>query len=353
MIARWAIVAVLAMAMAACSHETNKDYAAMNKVPMHTVCVGRVLVDLPEGGKMDWQQQFDRATVDRLPSSVNTTSLFWAFVGERKVELERPTKARPQGTLGIYKKIGDNAVIMQFRDAEIADLQGYYTERYLWLGNWGYKYKTGGLYDNQAAELLAQIENNFRKVVPVNNFHLPQEPGFCIDGALVTGKVGPIWSGVSSSIKGWKNTSVNAGASEDDGTRTKFSWEKVGHPLPIPTPFDDLKMFKSWVNESKRSGDDDRAVSFEVLRKENRQLAGMQGEEIAVKATLANGQEWYRFEWNSPNDTTKSRKPGFAFGLEAGNKDYTPNYVPPPSQDDLFALWDAMLDSLKPRPGTR
>jgi len=352
-IARWATVALLAMAMAACGHETNKDYAAMNKMPMHTVCVGRMLVELPKGGQMDWQQQFDHATVDRLPLSINTSSMFWTFVDKRKTELEQPTKARPQGTLGIYKKVGDNAVIMQFRDAEIADLQGYYTERYLWLGSWGYKYKTGGVYDNQAAELLAQVENTIKQVEPIDNFQPPQGLGFCIDGALVTGKIGPIWSGVSSSIKGWKRVSVNVGASEDDGTRIKFSWEKVSHPLPMPTPFDDLEMFKSWAGESKRSSDDDRVVSFEVLRKENRQLMGMPGEEIAIKAELANGQEWYRFEWNSLDDATRPLKSGFSFGLEAGDKDYTPDYVPPPPQEDLLALWDVMLASLKPRPSAR
>lgn len=66
-----------------------------------------------------------------------------------------------------------------------------------------------------------------------------------------------------------------------------------------------------------------------------------------------NGQEWYRFEWNYSGDAATPRKAGFAFGLEAGAKDYTPDYVAPPPQDDLLALWDAMLASLKPRPGAR
>jgi hypothetical protein len=352
MIARGAIVAVLAMATAACSHETNKDYAAMNKIPMHTVCVGRMLVNLPEGGRMDWQQHFDYAQVSRLASSVNDTDAFWVMVEKKKSALASEKHNTEPSLLSGYLKVGDDAAMLLHRESA-SDVYGYDLDRYLWLGHWGYWFESKALLDNSQKNQFSTFDKALKRLVPINNFHLPQEPGFCIDGALVTGKIGPIWSGVSSSIKGWKNTSVNAGASEDDGARAQFSWEKVGRPLPIPTPFDDLEMFKSWADESKQSGDDDRAVSFEVLRKENRQLAGMRGEEIAVKATLANGQEWYRFEWNSPNDTTRSQKPGFAFGLEAGNKDYTPKYVPPPSQDDLLALWDAMLDSLKPRPGAR
>jgi hypothetical protein len=349
---RWAAVMMLAMVMAACGHKTNKDYAAMNKIPMHPVCVGRMLVDLPKGGQMDWQQQIDLAMVSKLPDSINTEAAFLGYVQKRRSELGQPNYGNPKGRMGPVDDISENSTILQFRPESGYDA-GYETEGYLFLGYSGYQFKVGGVFNNEASEVLHRIKDSFPEMQLINNAHPPQEPGFCIGGALIAGKIGPIWSGVSVGVKGWKGVSASAGASEDDGSRPRPSWEKGHHALPIPTPFDNLEMFKSWADESKRSGDDDRAVSFEVLRKDNRQLAGMLGEEIAVKATLANGQEWYRFEWNSPNDTTKSQKPGFAFGLEAGKKDYTPDYVPPPSQDDLLALWDAMLDSLKPRPGAR
>lgn len=352
MIARWAIVAVLAMAMAACSHEMNKDYAAMNKIPMHTVCVGRMLVNLPEGGQMDWQQHFDYAQVLRLATSVNDASAFWAMVEKKKNALASEKHNTEPSLLSGYLKVGDDAAMLLHRESA-SDVYGYDLDRYLWLGHWGYWFESKALFDNSQKNQFSTFDKAFKQLVPINNLQPPKEPGFCIDGALVTGKIGPIWSGVSSSIKGWKNISVNAGASEDDGTRAKFSWEKVDHPLPTSTPFDDLEMFKSWADESKRSDDDDRVISFEVLRKENRQLAGMPGEEIAVKATLANGQEWYRFEWSSANDATRSRKSGFSLGLEAGAKDYTPRYAPPPPQDDLLGLWDAMSSSVKPRSDAR
>ena len=68
---------------------------------------------------------------------------------------------------------------------------------------------------------------------------------------------------------------------------------------------------------------------------------------------LANGQEYYRFEWDSTGNAANPNKTGVSFSLFAGNKDYVPDYVAPPPQDDLLALWDAMLGSLKPRPGAR
>lgn len=56
MIARWATVAVLAMAMAACGHETNKDYAAMNKMPMRTVSCSSGAMPRSLGGSSIKQQ---------------------------------------------------------------------------------------------------------------------------------------------------------------------------------------------------------------------------------------------------------------------------------------------------------
>lgn len=349
---RWAAVAILAMAMAACGHETNRDYAAMNKIPMHTVCVGRMLVDLPKGGQLDWQQHFDYAQVSRLPASVSNASAFWVMVEKKKDALGSEKHKTEPSLLSGYLKVGNDAAMLLHRESA-SDVYGYDLDRYLWLGHWGYWFESKALFDNGQKDQFSSFDKAFKQLTSIDDFRPPQEPGFCIDGALVTGKIGPIWSGVSSSIKAWKGASASAGASEDDGSRAKLPWEKTGHSLPPVTPFSDLEMFKSWADESKQSSDSDRVVSFEVLRKGNRQLAGMPGEEIAVKATLANGQEWYRFEWSSSSDAARPRKSGFTLGLEAGDKDYTPRYAPPPPQDDLLALWNAMLASLKLRPGAQ
>lgn len=322
----------------------------MNKISMQPVCVGRMLVDLPKGGQMDWQQQFDHATVERLPLTVNTSSAFWAYVNQRKAELEKPTGDNPKGRIFKYEKVGDNLVVVLLRPHHVDDSY-IHTERYLWLEHEGYEYKTGTLSDAKAMELLSAIKRDPLGLTSIDNFRPPQEPGFCIDGALVAGKIGPIVGGVADHMKNWKGVSVNAGASEDDGTRAKLSWEKAGRHFPVPSPFDDLGMIKSWADESKKSSEGDRVVSLETLRKANRQLAGMSGEEIAVKVKLANGQEWYRFEWDSTGDAGGANKAGFSLGLFAGNKDYSSNYVAPPPQDDLLALWDAMLASLRRRPG--
>lgn len=352
----WLAIVAAVLLLVGCTHRDNKDYAEMNKVPLQSVCVGRMLIGLPKGGKVDWQQQFDLARVSRLPYSINTANAFWYTVAGRKAKLEMKTKVHPNGNLRTYEKIGDNAVVFQFQDPELPsnpDLTPnvYFTERYLWLGDWGYKYETGELFANDASGLLGLIKGTFSQVHPINNYRPVTEPGFCIDGARVAGKIGPIWSAATATITGWKDVVVDVSARENDGSRPKPSWERNAHAPAVRTEFQELDGIKEWAAASARSGNNDRVVSFDVLRRRDRPLAGMDGQEIAVKAKLADGQEWYRFEWNSLGDDQRPNKSGFSATLEAGDQQYTSNYSAPPPQEDLLALWDAMLDSLKPRPG--
>jgi Tle cognate immunity protein 4 C-terminal domain len=349
--ARWALMAILAMGLVACgSSYKNKDYAAMNKIPVHSVCVGRMLVDLPKGGRMDWQQQFDYADVSKLP--ISTKAQFDALVAERKGELEKPEFANPHGRIVNYEPVGDNAVLILFRPKHVSEMV-LHIDRYLWTGHWGYRLKTGALLDDDAKSLIPRIQKTLSQLEPINNYDPPPQAGFCIDGALVTGKIGPIWSSPTVTIGGWKDVYVNVIAHEDDGSRPVPSWQQGHHASAARTPYDQLDGIKSWAAASGRSSDDDRVVSFEILRKRDKPLAGMDGQEIAVKAKLANGQEWYRFEWGSVGNRDRRDKSGFNAFLEAGDKDYTPNYSAPPPEQDLLALWDAMLGSLKPRSGTR
>lgn len=353
---RWWLLVGLVALLAACGQDpiANKDYASMSKVPMHAVCVGRMMVDLPKGRPLEWQQQFDYAKVSKLPTSVDDAQKFWALVNSRKRELERPTTVHPDGKSVVYRKYGENAAILLIRDPDAEEL-GYSiddTERYLWLGQWGYKYETGALSSREAVALIPKAEKTFDQVKPISNIDPPAPRGFCIDSAMVVGKIGPVWSGPSVRVPSWEGVTVSAGASEDDGSRTPLPWQQTtSHKPVVPTPFEDLEMIQGWAKHAKKREDKSRVVSFHVLRKENKDVAGMKGQEIAVATELANGQRWYRFEWYSEDDSSGPDKAGFSLDLEAGANSYTARYASPPSEKDLLALWDAMLDSVKHRSG--
>src|SRR5699024_640844 len=154
--------ALLAAMLTACAglKLDNKDYAAMNTIPLRTVCVGRMLVDLPRGNPLEWQQQFDYARVSKLPLTVRTKKAFEEYVQKRKAELEQPADVNPQGRLVKYAPVGNDAVIMLFRPEHVPDTY-VYTERYLWLSHWGYKYETGALSDDKALDLLQRIKKTF------------------------------------------------------------------------------------------------------------------------------------------------------------------------------------------------
>lgn len=350
--ARWWVAIMLAVAVVACGHDGNKDFAAMNKTPLRTVCVGRMLVDLPKGGPLAWQQHFDYAEVSRLPDTVKDSKDFWALVQSKKDSLASQKHNTESSLLSDYLKVGDNAAMLLHRESE-SDVFGYDLDRYLWLGHWGYWFESKALLANSEKSQFPTFDTIFAQLEPIDNFQPPAKSGFCIDSALVTGKIGPIQGGSSVKVAQWKGVSIDVSTSENDGSRAPRSWEKRRNPPTPPTPFDDLGMMQDSAKESMKTSDSARIVSFEVMRKKERRLAGMDGQETAVKLKLANGQEYYRFAWGSTDDATRPDKSGFGFQLEAGADQYTPDYATPPSEDDLLALWDATLDSLKPRPGAR
>lgn len=328
----------------------------MNKIPMRAVCVGRMMVDLPKGSPLEWQQQLDYAKVSKLPADINTIQKFDATVADRHSQLNRHTKDNPEGVIKRFSQISNDEYVLQYADpsipAKINTDPSVKTDRYLWLGNYGYVFNTGWLSLDEAASFLARIKDNFNKVVPISNYDPPAKAGFCIDSAMVVGKIGPIWSSPSANVPGWKGVSVDAGAREDDGSREPLPWQHGEHAPKLPDPFHILQMKQDWAKESAKSSDDDRVVSFDVLRKEEKSIAGLTGQETAIRIELANGQLYYRFDWNSTGDDSRPNKTGFSLDLEAGNYNYTPRYAPPPPKDDLLALWDAMLDSVTPRNGT-
>lgn len=343
------LVLCLSLCIVGCEKNSYENYADMNKIPMQTVCVGRMLVDLPQG-KLDWQQHFDYAKVQRLPTTIDTIDSFWNLVEQNKNKLSNQKHRTDTNMLSGYKKVDKNSAMLLHRNSKY-DISGYDLDRYLWLGNWGYKFESKALLANNERTQFTQFDKFSSQLKSHSDATASRTAGFCIDSAVVTGKIGPIWSGPSIQVKQWKGVSVSAGAREDDGSREPLPWQKNRSQPTIPTAFDDWEMINEWASESKRSDADDRVVSFDTKRKRKKEIAGMEGQEIVIHAKLANGQNYYRFEWDSINDDSRKNNSGFSLSLNAGAKQYTSNYQAPPHEENLLALWDAMLSSLRPRSG--
>lgn len=315
----------------------NKDYADMNQIPLTPICIGRLIAEVPQRGIRDWEANFDNAKVTRLKEA--SAEEFWRRVNGRKQELQSQKHDIEPNRLNDFRRIGDNAAIILFRDdqfqTEIMEM-----ERYLWSGDRGYFFDTASQRDSVKNE-LDRFTTVFSKLKPVARQDKPVDSGFCIDGAAVSSDVGEIGTDFGVEIRGWKRTSLDIGTSE------------YGKPLYEP-----MSAFKSL--EDQQNGYRDALLrsprvlqeplyitEFAVLRKRERSVGGIAGQEAVWRTAHVNGATYYSFEWQSLAQTGTARDPRLVIQLLAGNESY-PEDKPPP-QDDLLALWDAVLESARLR----
>jgi len=315
----------------------------MNNIPLQTTCVGRLLIDLPKGGATAWHQQFDRAEVRRLENSAHSSDAFWSLVEKRRAQLESQSHRKESSLLTAYKVVGANAALLLHRESEIDDF-GYDLDRYVWLGQHGYLFLTKAI-PNEQRELLDSYAKIFSHLAASESSDNIGKPGFCIDRALVIGNVGSILASVDSSIPDWKGVSLSIGTSERGAAST------LGEELAV-SPFADLAQAEQEHDLMKGDAPGDVRAFTTLLRRE-RNAAGYPGQETGYRVTFNNERLAYQLEWQTHlADGGSSERPAISVSLSFSDSsaNENPNLLPP-SEEKLFALWNAVLGSIRLRPG--
>ncbi|AJQ88610.1 hypothetical protein EYC56_06385 [Xanthomonas oryzae] len=350
MIIRHAMCGVLALlALTGCGRQgphQDKDYAAMNTIVMKPVCIGRFELSIPRDGERDWRTDVDWAEVTRLPFKLRTTEDFWGYVEARKQFLQSQKHDTEPSLLSLYEKVGDNAVILLNRQEPSNDVV-YYLERYVWLGDRGYFFKGLG----EGDEIKAKLEG-YKKIlgrlVPHDGLERPVTNGYCINGATITGSIDRVDSYLSSRVRGWSDASLFIGTGE--ATALGAIPDTPGIDSREFTASGSLEMEKekySALHSAMDANEPERPVSFEVIRNQKRTVGKSPGEEVAWNVVYKNGAIVHHFLWKPDDASNTSRNPGITLGLDVGD-DTMPSGKGPP-EPQILALWDAVLDSVKPR----
>lgn len=345
---------LLFLLLVACTpHAHDSDYAKMNTLPLQTYCVGRLLVDLPKQATFSWTQDIGEAKISRLdaPIQVGASPLkadqaFWAMVEKRKQELQSLPHQSGKGRLGEYRRIDDKIVMFLFRGDQFQD-DIYDAESYLWLDHWGYQMVTGAHFDQEAREIVPTLADIFHHFTPIDNRTPPKQAGFCIDGALVTGEVGRISAGPTLYMTGMKGVSISVNALENVP------------PLADPafnSAYGYLENEEREIRQTRESvpawsSDPSAPKEFTVLRKREHTLNGLPGQEVIYRKVFNNGKREYQFMWrDSAPQNGRMPKGVIQISFDDQPDSNQPPYPPPP-EDQMFALWDAVLNSVRPRPG--
>jgi len=140
------------------------------------------------------------------------------------------------------------------------------------------------------------------------------------------------------------------------GTNLSLSYRENNYQVEIRSPFEELALDES---QAKKMAvyDDPRAVrEFKILRRQERTLAGIAGQEFIAKTTLKNDHFYYNFRWGvkgsndggvlQPRMTILLQTPEYS-NASPGE----PPYTKLPPEPELIKLWEFALATFKWRPG--
>jgi len=161
---------------------------------------------------------------------------------------------------------------------------------------------------------------------------IPTEPGFCINGGFIAGS--------AFQVEGFR---IGVTFPNHPGARFLFRSSTGAEENRLLERMGGFLM-----------GIAKLAAGITTLRKGVRNIGPIQAEEFAT-AGSQDGQRLYSFTWESQGKDDSITEPNLAaqLGVLERNPDGQGNPPPPafPTDADALALWDAMIESIRLRPG--
>jgi hypothetical protein len=312
-----------------------------------TEYVGRVQMNFPVNRTRSWSNEFDMAVVKRLPEM--TPETFWQGVDIVRKRYENQ-KHRKGGTrLAYFEKVSINAaLVFNYDDTSYwaPDLH-----RYVHLDNQhAYEFKTGAL-GTKGAEpspslfkpFVAEYTPIFSRIHPLKEGQAPNRDGLAIDGAVVSGDTG-------------RNAKAGLRVEIATGTLLSIAYLENNYQVDLRSNYEDLALDES-LAQKMSVYDDPRAIrEFKVLRRQERTLAGIAGQETITRTTVKSGHSYYRFDWGIKGRNDGGiLEPTIAIHLQTPEypkaPDGQPAYVALLPEPELIKLWEFALASFKWRNG--
>lgn len=312
-----------------------------------THCVGRVMMSMPEDRKLTWFNQFDNAEVKRLPPM--TEQEFWdgVEVVRQRYLAQRHDKASSR--LAHFEKVGKNAAFVAYYDNEVS-YRGPNLERYVYFDrDHAYQMLTGSLSTGNTPpstalfkpfiDLYSPIFDRIQLLAPVQ---LPSGDGFCVDGAVVPGDTG-------------RNADAGLISEIAFGTELVVTYRENLYKVAIYNGVEDLKYDEDRAKSMLDYNVPEGFREFKVLRKRDRTLAGLAGQEFVTRTTRNDGHVYYRMQWTVKGELDGGVvKPRIVVHLntpETPVDGYGKPYATLPPESDIFKLWEYALSTFKWRAG--
>jgi hypothetical protein len=333
-------VCVAGIILSGCKNEEKKVAKEMTQ-KMITVCVGRFLIDLPEGAEVT----FAPARVAGVTIAVQpgyTEEQYTAKLGQREQVLSQ--QKNEYDKVSLEKTVEANAVnfhstILYYgREKPLTEIQfgkkvaG--TEEGLSVEGSGLY--NGTLYTFKAEHLASpRFENNVLELVKKfearNPDFIPSQPGFCTENGLIHDPI----------------------SADDVESITMFASLK-GHPdvaIRLNTLVNDDRLQESLLErDAKNDVKLENRNSVKTFRRQHRVLNGIDGEEVLDKFKEANGTSAHMFMWAGMGKLKDVLAPKVTLELETGIGRPGQPVNSSLSDDAVLELWDRITTSIRLRP---
>jgi len=327
---------------------------------MQTHCVGRLLIDLPQGSH--WKNDASSARIDDLSIEVKTRVTYeeyvahvekrWGEIASMRLDedLNRPAER-------MTSEGGDQVFIYDFMRLNTPDIDGrwrewiaYDIESYAWRNGTFFKIGPGS---RRKPEILAILPRLHARL----DNEIPNRPGLCLSGAFIDG------------YYDLKN-----------GEREEASWgfklpKKLGLVVrhtkvwsPQETLFERQRESEgevlAYLAALIKPGD---TYEQHVFRKAARSVRGLNGEEIVAGSVEDSGKQGYLSTvggtWEYPGAGNESPAPAIEVSIDT--PEVKTSYIPSPAggfpkpadmpegltEAEFFEVYDAIINSIRPRPG--
>jgi len=337
-----------AVSQAATANTTSSTTNPFRTMTWQPICIGRALIDMPTDRPRDWSNAFDEAIVRRLEQPL-TTQAFWRG-GEtlRDQYASQEHDFRPN-RLGQYIRLDPlrAAIVIGYKGG--ASFWAPIMWRFVHLDDQhAYEFKSVLDSDNipPSPELFKPFVEQYTPALSqlraLKDGEIPSGEGFCVEGALFTG-----------------DTKQNAVAALNvkvaPGAYLGLSYRENLYGSAWTTAFEDLAADQQRANAKMMFPQMPEGFkSFNVLRKQERTLAGLKGQEVVTRTSLNNGHVYYRMNWIVKGAVSSLTQPDVSIYLSTPDEMTDVNgqaYAPLPPENELMGLWDKVLASFRLRPG--
>jgi hypothetical protein len=313
-----------------------------------TECIGRVLIDMPTDRPRSWSAQIDIASVRRLQRPLNLNQ-FWSGAETVRDQYANATHRKHTSRLGHYERMeARKAAIVIGYDNDIS-LAGAWMWRFVHLDEQhAYEFKTEAIGTRGAVpspELFKPYVDQYTPVLsrikPLRDGEIPSGEGLCIDGALVGGDTG-------------RNAKASLNVEIAAGTYFGLGYLENNYQVAMYSGFDVVQRDQERADFALTLRSEALGYKeFKVLRRQERMLAGLRGQEFITRTTLNNGHVYYalRFLIKGGSGVTE---PSLSIHMNTPDTAKAPDgtaYTPVPPEAQLIALWDGALATLRIRPG--